>query len=398
MNTTSNGISSLTSSSFQITQNETMVIATHSSLGGANVTSITDTIGNAFTRAIRVGTSISEGWMDVWSSTPSKTTATDIVTVNWSVADIVMAEISIYKNVAGIGNSTAATGQSSPFQTSLSTTLVNLKSGAWFLGVAGTNAATKCLKNLTPNSPFVTRVDSCSGSFSTTDVSMFMSDNATTLRNHTSIFFNATSTIGAISIDVEEVELLPTDLEPLQFSICNNYSTSCICNTTGDTCHLNTVTKSTGANVLTNIVLGTTYCTGITTAALTTTKSSTLELLADYYAQSRNTTGAVILLEFFVTTTAPPTTFGSCTPTGTEYAIGKILFSTSGTTLTTNGANVYTGTIFGDTSAPLAAAIYYGNIVIVLQVCPSPCGVSGTISFAQWGSTVNSAIQMRELG
>ena len=386
LNTTSISLTSLSSSTFQIIQNETMLVGTHSSLGGANVTSITDTMGNSFVKIVRTGSTLTEGWMDAWIGTAGSTGA-DSVTVNWNVADVSFAEISVYRNVAGFGNFTSNSQQTSVV-TSLSSSLITIRSGSWVEGMSGTNqagSASLSCQALSPSSLFVQRVNSCSGTPPGAQDSMFMSDNATILRNQSTISFTSTSSNGqAISIDMIEVELTPTDTEPQNpLNICISNSASCgFCNPSGTFGYcVNSVTKVFATNSIQNIIVGTSYCTGfaMTSGITVSGGASTIEGVGIYGVQDENITGAIAWVQLEITTTVPSTTFGAgqCATGGFGGGNNKISFASSGSTLTQHGLNeFYIG--ISASFPTLAAGTYYG----FLEVTPQ----SGSIKIAQWGA------------
>lgn len=411
--TSSNSANSfLTSTSWLAGQNQTMIVVASSQNSffppRTRVSSVTDSIGDSFNLVIQVQANsalVSEPTdLEIWSGVV-KTQLTNAVTVTWNGtnANSNMVQVVVYDNVASIGSSVSTTFICPCSGSSASLSLTTSKSGEWIFGaiavqsIPGTPQTTPCPGQVgSDSSGFVTRNKGCSTPGGTDGVETWVSDNNTSIRNSVTVTYNPQPISSAFGVDVE-IELFPVDLEPNQQSL----NTSTLCFTTGDTCHVNMVIKSTGANVATNVVVGTAYCTGITTPALTTTKTTNLRISGQYGAQSRNDTGAVLLFQLEISTSAPSTTFGSgqCASGNTIVSAGKITFDTSGTTLTLYGLNEYFGSSIGQFG--MGAGSYYAWIEITPQsvgnVNTGVANLGSTIQFAQWGIGASSSIDLLEI-
>lgn len=386
-NTIATSTTTLTSPFFSVIQNETIIVATHSSLNGANVSSVTDTMGNTYTFIARSGTTLTEGWEDVWTAQATQSILGSI-TVVWNKPDTVIFEASIYKNAKGVGAVVTANSQVSNV-ISLTTSLTATTSGSWVLGIAGTNNVgnsapfpCRALKPTTP--PFVQRIYSCSGDKNVNLDSMFMSDNATGLVNGSTLSFAASSTtVNVNSIDIIELELLAVDVE---FNLNPCLANPVSCNSFGG--------AKTSANALATLTVNTEYCTGVTSNGISLTAPGIVQMLGSYSGQSRNATGAKLLVKFYLTTTVPSTTFaaGVCA-SGGVFAFTTIYLPTSGSTLTLNGPNVYMGSLIGycyTTQSPCNNLT--PPITVYASLTITPQNIAQAMTYAQWATGSSVAI------
>jgi hypothetical protein len=374
---------SLTSAKFTVSVNETIIIITHSSLSSGNVTTITDSLGNSYTFRIKEGTSLSEGWLEIWTA-KSVTSGTDAVTVTWNIQDFVAFMIDSYKNVADVRSFVGTTNQLA-LTASLTTTVTVPVSGSWVFGAGGSNNVgnpNPLCPTLSLGSNFVQRgMPICGGPPSSGQPTIMTGDNATALPNNLDVSFTFSNSGTVTALDTVEFILLPIDTEPflIPLNVANMGPLS--------------------GNLLRNIVVGTTYCTGQTTLKLTTLTSHKLQLTATYAGQSRNDTGAVMRVDILVGPNAPSTTFasGNCATGGTTVATGKIYFATSGATLTAFGLNEYAVTVSGVTFSTQITGTYYGWV----QITPQSVGagnLGSTIQYAQWGANGHISITLSENG
>jgi len=322
-----------------------------------------------------------------------------------------MIQVQLYQNVASVGQSNGQSNNCSiscPQSPSLS--IVTAKSGVWILGsiatqsIPNTPSTTPCPSQVaTESSRFVTRSKGCSTPDGTDGVETWVSDNATSLRNGITVTYQPSLVSINIPFSQVEIELIPVDLEPQNQFI----DTTTLCNTTGDTCHINFANKISGINTAQNIVVGTSYCTGITTSIMTISSASNVQVFGDYAGQSRNDTGAQIMVQIYVSANAPSTSFGSglCATGGVIISVQKIVFITSGATLTTYGINEYAEAsvgvcLLGNTPCNAAGTIYAWIEITPQSVGNIISGVSNlgsTIQYAQWGAIAHSSISMIQI-
>lgn len=381
-------------------QNETLMVvaSTSGSFAASQVSSVTDTHGDVFTKIIRVALppgGVEPGSdLEVWSGTDGSTFVPNAVTVNWNESSNAhLVQVVRYQDVASFGVTASRIGPPL-LDTTISVTAS--KSGSWLFGtitvlaIPADPVSTPCPGDVVSDSlRFITRNEACSVPGSTDGTETWVSDNATAVRNGITVPYAPNISAGnAVFFLDAEIEMIPVDVEPQS-------DTNIYCQTTGDSCHNNAVTKTSGINTLQTLLLGTTYCTGITTTALTTTKTAILFGSSTYSGQSRNVTGAIMLVTFKVGTNAPTTSFGSgvCASGGLIFATTKIMYQTSGLTTTAYGLNEYAQTILGSFSQN--AGTYYAWDEIAWQGCNPACAGS-TMLFAQWGAAQHSSIQMNE--
>lgn len=358
-NSTNISLSTLTSSMFTISSNETIIVTTQSSLGNANVTSVIDTLSTVFTFAIREGTA-SNGFLEVWGGRYlGSVSATDSVTVTWNTPDTVMFVSTLYKNVLGIGNVNGTA--SSPVVSSLSTMLTTGTSGSWIFGTAGATVGTAACQNLQSGAAFVQRISTCTGGGGIMDM-MTVADNATVLPTFQKLIYLVSAST-MVPIGMAEVELLAVDREP------NNPNFNNFCTTTNGLCvttqySLNQVVAATDPNALNKVLpVGTAFCTGITTAALTA--SNRIFAWGDYAADDLNTTGAKLLIQLYISSAVPTTAFASglCATGGAVIATGTISFGTVFGAL--SATNTFTTALNGFKAG--VAGTWYGWFEVTAQ-------------------------------
>jgi len=375
VNSTIEPIQVLTSAIFTVTLNETIVVAAHSSLSGANVSSVVDSQGNVYTRQVRVGTTISEGWMDVW--TAHSQLGADAVTVTWTISDLNLFVIGVYRNAQFVG-AVNGKSQQNPTVTSLTTSITTngRASGSWAIGVGGTNSGNSICNQLTVLTNFTQRVYGCAATGGG-PTQIFLSDNATGLPDRFVIPFTATSTGAAVPIDVAEIELIPYDAEAIQVFFTMPFAT-----------------KTVGSNTLQTLTLGTLYCTGLETTQLVTTPGVSIFASGFYSGQSRNVTGAIVQVKLWFGPNIPSSSFGTgaCAAGGGLMSVSKLYMVTSGSALTSFGLNEYDTTLGGSTTTIQNG---YFWLEITWQGC-SPACAGSTMLYAQWGASGHTGITAYE--
>jgi hypothetical protein len=390
------GSNLLTSTSWTAIQNETMVVLM-TSLSGDTVTSITDSASDSFTRRYHA-TQLCLPCMvfDIWTGRFAGSTGqSNSVTMQFNNASDSSQElffVGTYLNVKALGNTNGTSGNA-PSGSFLITTS---QSGSWIVGgMFGTGqAGNSTCPGETPGPGLIKRVSGCGIQESPgIGINGDLKDNATALpNNHIFSFADSWDNNGGAGVGfmMGGIELLPVDREP------NSPNFNNFCTTTNGLCvtspyALNYAGTSTRPNSGTvALASGTAYCTGITTAALTTTGTHTIQVWVNYGGFNRNVTsvlgGPSFLIQVYISTTAPSTTFGAglCSASGNgQVATGTLEFPTSGGIV---AANAYSMGINGVGPAS-AANTWYGFI----EVTPLnfPVG-TGHMQYNQAPASVNA--------
>lgn len=389
--------SSMTSTSWTATLNETLVVIADSNAGGV-ITSITDTGADTFTRQMLLSQNpVPSQNFEIWTAKTKASTGTvSTITVTWNFTTNNAFVMSSYLNVAGIGNSTSK--QSPTAVQSMSLNFMPAFSGSKIVGGTALSPSGVLTCNTIVAGTFLTqRKDTCSKNVITPEVEVDVEDNMTVLRNTQPFTYSASwpgQGVGGAAFQTGVVELIGFDKEPSFPNFANFCTTSNgLCVTTQY--FMNWVNRGTGANALNQVLApGTTYCTGITTAALTTgSNPKGLEVWGSYGGVSLNTTGLKVNVGIIFTTTAPQTTFGtgaSCVAV-VGSTISAINFDTSGAL---SAANAYTSSLtVASTFIPVASTVYYAFIII------TPYGFTGHANFDQVVNQIYSTgtIQMLEI-
>lgn len=395
-----NGTSTATTKSWSAIANETMVVSATIGLStlppNISVSSVTDLLGDTFTRRIQqfgVANSLDANAIEIWTGTV-KASLTNAVTVTWNVSSIVnayTAQVATYTGVGGVGN-TNSTTSASGISVFTPLTLINRASGSWVIGASNVVNPSCPPSKISSGPGFIQRIETCDILLGSGANEAEISDNATALRNLLKTIYSPVNSGTGSQTDQAIMELMPVDAEPLT----PDFNTFCSPLQGSSVNCLNFAGKTSGANVAANIVVGTTYCTGITTVALVMGGAHNLQALAQYAGQSRNDTGAIILIEVIISTTAPPTTFGSCsTPVAsTVFGVGKIFFATSGATLTQFGLNEYATAVNSICVTPTPPCNTASTVYASIDILPQSVGagnLGSTIQYAQWGSGLQSS-------
>lgn len=391
------GVGAVTTSSWVAVTNQSMIVV--GAVGASTVvhtmiSNLTDTLGDTFSRKLiqQYVPGLDGNNIEIWFG-QTKAAGLNSLTATWNFTDGLGTQIlqaNVYTGVSGTG----ATNSTSTSGTSATLTLKTIKNGSWIFGAVNLVNPVCPPPNIGTSSGFIRRIDTCQVIAGAGENEAESSDNATVLRNT----FTLTYAPGGVGTqnDYAVIELTATDSEPLT----PDFTTFCgPLQGTTVRC-LNFAGKTSGGNTLANIVVGTNYCTGITTTGLTIATGHNLQVLAQYAGQSRNDTGAIILVEIIISTTVPPTTFGACT-VGTIFGIGKIVFTTMGATLTQFGLNEYATAVNGVCISPTIPCNSAGTVYASLDIVPQSVGVGNpgsTILYAQWGSgTTSSSLSMFEI-
>jgi hypothetical protein len=330
----------LTSTVWTATLNETLVLIADSNIGGV-ITSITDTGSDSFTRQIRISQNCPPCQnYEIWTAKTNALTGTvSAVTVTWNATTNNVFVMASYLNVFKIGNVTTTQGTA----TSGSLSIMPIYSGSKIVGGTGLSPTINVCNTLVPGTFLTQRRDSCSRAIVLSEVEVDVADNMTVLRNSQAFTYSESwPGQGSAGFQMGAIELLGFDQEPA-FPNFNNF-----CTTTNGLCvttqyKMNAVALATGVNQLNKgLALNTAYCTGITTAALTTTTGS-IEMWGNYGGVALNNTGAKLLIQFYVSTGAPSSTFGAglCSSTGQAVkGTADLYFPVSGALSSANSFSV----------------------------------------------------------
>lgn len=381
----------VTTSAWSALGNQSMVVVASvgGSLTASNVSSVSDLQNDRFTRFLQQQNVAATGFPDleVWFGQTSLTSINQ-VTINWNATENVLGQVIVYQGVSGLGvkNSTFQNGAQAGTP---SLTIKTSQSGSWIGGVLSLSAPNLCTGSMGSSPQFIDRNDGCASTgcgFDCYPVTTSVADNSTALRNTVKLAYAPTQDASGTDLRVAEFTILPVDVEPNM----PDFGTFCTISNTPCT-YMNFAGRTSGANTLQNIVVGTSYCTGITTSALTITVAHLVQGLTEYSGQSRNDTGAILLVQVYYSTNVPSTSFGSglCASGGLIAGLGKVTFTTSGATVTAYGLNEYATSI--NTILNENAGTFYAWIEITPQSVGSG-NLGSTIQYAQWGASGHSSI------
>jgi hypothetical protein len=361
---------------FSVVLNETLLVATY---GNGSAATVTDTAGDVYSRILYKPENSCGGIclaLSIWVTEFSGVTMPSIKVVMGDASHDTSIIVSIYKNVASIGNVTAAQFDSA---TSASLPITTTQSGSWVsLDVNQNEATGECL-DIVPGTGLIKRAEACANG----ETNQAWMDNATALPNNT-IFNASASWNNQTSTNIlGAVELVAVDKEPKNPNF-NNF-----CTTTNGLCvtsqyKINAVQKVSGSNALTqSLAVNTAYCTGITTAAITTSAANNVEGWGNYGGDNLNLTSMILLIQFYVSANAPSTSFGVglCATGGTVIGTSTIYYPFSGSLSQANTLSASINGFCTNGSTPCnSATTIYGWFEIIPEDFPS---LVGHVSYSQ---------------